>query len=144
MGKKKIVKKRGSRTHGHGKYRKHGKAGKRGGRGKAGTGKRADQKKATIWKKDYFGIHGFHHKKRRIEKINVGALSLLIDNLFKEGKAEKKGDEYHIDLSLLGINKLLGGGVVDKKIFVKVDSWSKKAKEKIEEKGGKILKDGAD
>ena len=47
---KKVVKQRGSHTHGWGSKKKHRGAGNRGGRGMAGSGKRADQRKPSILK----------------------------------------------------------------------------------------------
>ena len=62
---KKVVKYRGSHTHGGGAKKKRRGAGHRGGRGMAGSGKRADQKKPTILKlygNSYFGKKGFSPK----------------------------------------------------------------------------------
>ena len=41
----------------------------------------------------------------------------------------------------MGIDKLLGGGIIDKSIVVRVRSASEKARKKIESIGGKILID---
>ena len=47
--------------------------------------------------------------------------------------------EKSLDLSLLGIGKLLGSGSVSGAYEVKVGSFTKKAQAKIEAAGGKIL-----
>jgi len=65
---KKVVKYRGSHTHGGGAKKKRRGAGNRGGRGLAGSGKRAHHKKQLIFKlfgKDYFGKKGFYSIRRK-------------------------------------------------------------------------------
>jgi ribosomal protein L15 len=44
-------------------------------------------------------------------------------------------------LSSLGINKLLGGGTVDRTLIIRVASVSENARIKIESNGGKIILD---
>ncbi|MDP1728874.1 MAG: 50S ribosomal protein L15, partial [archaeon] len=65
-------------THGFGAKKKHRGSGNRGGFGMAGSGKRADQKKPTIFKlygSSYFGKHGFtSHTTIKVKAINVGML----------------------------------------------------------------------
>jgi len=111
---------RGTRLCGYA-AKKHKGKGNRGGVGMAGTGKRADQKKTYILKyeKNYFGKKP--KTKRTKEKvINVGDI---------KGKGE---------IILKGY-KVLSGGEVKEKITIKADSFSKKAKEKIEKAGGKAI-----
>ena len=57
----------------------------------------------------------------------------------EEKLAEKKGDTYQVDLSKLGYGKLLSQGEVRKKLEIKVERASVKTKQKIEEKGGKLI-----
>lgn len=127
---KKVRKRRGSKTHGWGAMKKHRGAGSRGGRGRAGTGKRAHTKKITMLKEHgpkYMGKKGFKRPQRtkKLSKtINIEEL-----NKFKEEK---------IDLTKLGYTKLLGKGKPNKKYEIKVKSFSKIAKNKIEKAGGKI------
>lgn len=125
---RKIIRLRGSKTHGWGSKKKHRGAGNRGGRGMAGSGKRADQKKPTIINKyglkEYFGRHGFKRPhKLNIKSINVGDLNFR---------------EQELDLQEKGFDKLLGKGLPNKSYNVAVKFCSKKAKEKIESMGGKI------
>lgn len=126
---KKKSRMRGRKTHGYGAKKKHRGAGNRGGRGMAGSGKRADQKKPSIIKKygkTYFGKHGFKipQKVKKIQKaINI------------EDLPEKE----ELNLKELGYDKLLSKGKVTKKFKIKVESCSKKAKEKIEKAGGQII-----
>ncbi len=71
-------------------------------------------------------------------ELNVGELSYIIDKLVENGIAEKEGDVYSIDLSVLGYSKLLGSGRVDKAIRVTVAKVTPKAAEKIEAAGGSV------
>lgn len=70
--------------------------------------------------------------------LNVSDLDYILDKLVEHGLAEKKNDKYFVDLTQLGYTKLLGGGVVTKKVEVKVESATPKAIEKIEGVGGKV------
>ena len=136
---KKVVKYRGSKTHGCGSMKKRRGAGNRGGRGNAGTGKRADVKKPSYWKdKRYYGAHGFHSVKRKdINSINVSVLEQKIERL--DSKAVSKvGDKFIVDLNKLGYNKLLGKGNLKIKLDITVDYASKKAIELVENAGGKV------
>jgi len=45
-----------------------------------------------------------------------------------------------IDLSSMGVGKLLGGGVAPKNVEIVVSSWSKRAEEKVNAAGGSIRK----
>ena len=129
---KKNSRQRGSKTHGWGAMKKHRGAGNRGGRGMAGSGKRADQRKPSIIKdygglENYFGRHGFKRPQSiitKIKTINVGDL---------------KGSQKEINLHEQGYEKLLGKGAVSKSYTIKINSFSKKAKEKIEKSGGQII-----
>jgi large subunit ribosomal protein L15 len=71
--------------------------------------------------------------------LNVSDLDEIIDRLVELGLAEKKGDTYTVDLGELGYTKLLGSGIVTKKIEVKVEKATPKAVEKIEAVGGKVI-----
>ena len=140
---KKVVKQRGSKTHGYGAMKKHRGAGSRGGRGMAGTGKRGDAKKPSIQKnKKYFGKYGFkslkNKKSKQLKKINIEMLVEQLPKLLKKKKAEKRGNIIFIDLKKLGYNKLLGTGHVKSKLEINIDYASKKAVEKIQKVGGKV------
>jgi len=71
--------------------------------------------------------------------LNVSDLDEIIDRLVELGLAEKKDDMYFVDLGRLGYTKLLGGGIITKKVEVKVERATPKAIEKIEEVGGKVI-----
>jgi len=138
-GKRKVRKKRGSRTHGYGRVGQHRAAGQRGGHGKAGFHKH----KWTYTVKydpDRFGKHGFRPPVRReVSVINVGELDEQIDSLLGNKQAEKTKDGIKVYLNGLGYDKLLGKGKATHSLIVQVDSCSKSAAEKIEKAGGKIL-----
>ncbi len=141
---KKVVKYRGSHTHGGGAKKKRRGAGHRGGRGMAGSGKRADQKKPTIMKlygyDNYFGKHGFFSRQARdVKCINVEDLELQAERLAKEGKIKIEKGSYIVDLRELGYEKLLGTGNVKKKFKIHAESASSKAVEKVKNAGGEVV-----
>src|SRR3989338_7387915 len=95
---KKNDRQRGSKTHGWGAKKKHRGQGNRGGRGMAGTGKRADSKKPSIWKEDYFGKHGFVSKtpKIKINAVNVNFIEQHIGKFLSDNLVKKEGDFYYV------------------------------------------------
>jgi large subunit ribosomal protein L15 len=141
---KKNTRMRGTQTHGGGAKKKRRGAGNRGGKGMAGSGKRADQKKPTILKlygNAYFGRHGFNRPQKlttKIKAINLDDLSIKLEQFVKEKLVTKQGEFYVVDLMKLGYNKLLGGGELNYKIKLTADFVTKKAADKIKEKGGVV------
>lgn len=140
---RKVVKYRGSKTHGGGSKKKRRGSGHRGGRGMAGSGKRADQKKPTIFKlygSSYFGKHGFTRPNTiKVKAINVGMLNDMLPKLVSEKKAVEEKGLFVVDLEKLGYDKLLGSGKVKSKIKVKAKSISRNAAEKIVALGGEAM-----
>lgn len=122
--KRKIEKKRGTRTCGKGGI----KPGGRGGRGYAGSKK---HRKSYILKyeREHIGKpKGFIPKTRKLVRtINLRDLEKLA------------GDKKEIVLSDLGFDKVLGSGNITKKLVVKANAFSRHAKEKIEKAGGKAV-----
>src|ERR1022692_4336729 len=125
---------RGSRTHGYGQIGQHRHSGKQGGHGNAGLHKhkwswliindpdhfRRDPFKPPSWRKDS-------------KWANVGDLaSFAEDSHGKEGLVS-------VDLASKGVEKLLGSGDVTRAYNVKGSSYTERAKQKLEEAGGKIL-----
>jgi len=128
---KKVIKMRGSHTHGYGMKKKHRGAGSRGGRGFAGQYK---HKKVMIKKKFPERLEKKKFKsltqrgfRKDIKSINITHLITM-----SEGKKE-------IDLATLGFDKLLGKGEINKPIQIKAHAFTKLAKEKIEKAGGKAI-----
>jgi large subunit ribosomal protein L15 len=139
MPKNKSEKHRGGRTHGRGKKAGRGK-GMRGGRGFAGL-----HKNRYIWlvknMPDHFGRHGFKRPQSVVSSnvvINVSVLREVLPKLLEEGAATKKGKTVSVNLTEMGIDKLLGAGKVDQVLEVTVSQASKSAIAKIEEAGGKV------
>lgn len=130
---------RGRRSCGYGHKFKHRGKGSKGGKGMAGTGKRAGQKKTWVLKyhPDYFGKKGFKSRKNKLPAMNIGYINDKIEKFVKEGKAKKGNDGYTIELKSY---KILSTGKVNKKLFVKAKSFSKKAEEKILKANGTIEK----
>lgn len=138
---KKKNKYRGSHTHGGGSKKKRRGAGNRGGRGNAGSGKKGDSKKPSYWKdKDYFGKKGHKRQSPRKTTINLNHLDTIIDGLVNNGKAKLEKDTYKINLKDIGIEKLLGSGFTEKKLEITTKHVSEKAKNRVEEAGGKVIK----
>ncbi|TKJ17443.1 50S ribosomal protein L15 [Candidatus Woesearchaeota archaeon B3_Woes] len=131
---KKSGRYRGSKTHGCGSMKKRRGKGNKGGSGNAGTGKRADQKKPSVWKKKTGNV-GFKPQgvKIKIKAINTTKVQKLISSgLLKEEKGI-------YDLDKLGYNKLLGKGKVMKGMKIKVSKASKKVVDAIKKEGGEVI-----
>lgn len=140
---KKVVKYRGSKTHGGGSMKKRRGAGSRGGRGLAGSGKRAGHKVQQILKrfgKGYLGKKGFTSKSRSVIKgINLKNIEINLGKYMEQGLVKKEKDVYSIELNKLGYNKLLGSGQVNNKFKIITKFVSKKAREKVEKMGGEVV-----
>lgn len=91
---------------------------------------------------DYFTKKGFYSPQRRdVNTLNVGELEELAVKLSTEKSLGEKDGITFLDLDDLGYNKLLGMGKVAKPFSLKVASYSKSAVRKVEEAGGKIVKE---
>lgn len=137
---KRSRRERGHRTHGYGAGKKHRGKGNKGGKGFAWD--------KHLWvytlkfKPDHFGKFGFQspgQKANRLSTINIGLLDATIETLVARKLAEKKGSEYHIDCSKMGIDKVLGAGKVKNKLVITCNSASESVKEKLESAGGKLV-----
>lgn len=139
--KKKVVKYRGSKTHGCGSMKKRRGAGSRGGRGNAGSGKRGDANKQTFQNAGIKqGKFGFKSKAvKPLPSINFRELAKMIPSWEKSGKIVKKSDSYEINLGTLGFGKLLSLGNAPDKVIITINAASGKAVEKIEASGGKVI-----
>lgn len=131
---------RGGRTHGRGKKSGRG-AGLHGGTGNAGLHKH----KVMMMLKympDHFGRHGFKRPQEMVSAkitMNVGDLQESIDALVADGYAVKQGDRTIVNLTEMGVDKLLGTGAVRDKMEIVVSETSERAKQKIESVGGAIV-----
>jgi len=138
---KKSRKMRGSRVCGWGRTGQHRKHGGKGGRRGSGLHK---HKWSYIVKymPDYFGKEGFTRPKcllKVVRAINVGTLCEMADELAKAGLAKIENGVYVIDVRALGFNKVLGRGKVTKPLQVIAPMVAERAKEKIEDAGGKVV-----
>jgi large subunit ribosomal protein L15 len=120
---KKYRKRLGSRTY-HGDTKNRRGAGCRGGRGKAGS---RSGHKSRIFKVG--AEYRLKPKRKYIAAINIEELEKLSEKL----------NTNEINLTQLGIEKLLGKGKITKPIKVIVKKASKKAIEKIQEVGGEVI-----
>ena len=141
---KKTYKKRGSRRCGGGSAKNRKGAGHRGGRGYAGSGKEKKQRYHMFLKMDpdHIGSRGFtrpQHLKETPSVINLGYLNNNLETLMEKGVASKKKSMITIDVSKLGVSKVLSRGTLTKKFSVKAEKFSEKARMKIEEMGGKAI-----
>ncbi|MDA4115950.1 MAG: 50S ribosomal protein L15 [Thaumarchaeota archaeon] len=129
-----MRKQRGSRTHGYGQIGQHRHSGKQGGHGNAGLHKHK-WSWLTINDPDHFGRDPFKPPSwHKVSKwANVGDLSSFAED------GQSKGGTVVIDLDAKGVEKLLGAGDVTRAFNVKVSSYTERAKQKLEEAGGKIL-----
>lgn len=139
---RKHRKKLGSRTCGYGVS--HRGAGERGGRGRAGTGKKGKCKMPVKgkWTIQFFGKKGFKSKGIRYDDlsiINLRQLEELLDNFVKDKAAVLEKDVYTVNLTDLGIDKLLSAGRVTKKFKINVSAASKTAVEKVKAAGGEVI-----
>ena len=129
---------RGSRYCGWGQVGQHRKSGSRGGKGYAGGHK-------------HFWIQTVKYNPNRYRRIgfvppsslrslpatiNVGELEDLAVKLMG-AEAMKSGAE--LDLTEVGVGKLLGRGSISTALKIRVDSASASAKSKLEEAGGSIV-----
>jgi len=132
----------GTRNCGYGAN--HRGAGNRGGRGRAGTGKKGKCKmpQKGTWTIQFFGKKGFKSKGLRYSThytINLRQLEELLDNFVKDKLAVLEKDVYTVDLTDLGVDKLLSAGKVTKKFKITVDFASKAALEKVKAAGGEVI-----
>ncbi|MCE4604093.1 MAG: 50S ribosomal protein L15 [Aeropyrum sp.] len=131
-----------TRTMGWGRIGQHRKSGSKGGYGAAGLGKH-EWTWTIKYAPNWFGKKGFRPPRIRVNKevrtINVGTVDELAKTLEARGDVEKDGDMVVIDLSRIGIHKLLGGGKVSKPLKIIVPYASEAAVKKIEEAGGQVI-----
>jgi large subunit ribosomal protein L15 len=130
---------RGKRTHGRGHKAGRG-AGLRGGRGNAGLHKHKYMH-LLKYMPDHFGGHGFKRHPsltKRKKSINISEIGERLGEFLEMGVAKEEKDMVTVDLSSVGVEKLLGGGQVGRKMTIIVPEASSKAVNKIVEAGGEV------
>ncbi|HJJ27157.1 MAG TPA: uL15 family ribosomal protein [Methanocorpusculum sp.] len=129
---------RGSRTCGGGTHKNRRGAGNRGGRGAAGW-------RDHNFTRFYFlgrteGKHGFVCKTSYSwDVMDIGEIDELVPSLLARGLASQEGDVVKLDAASIGVEKVLGGGKVTRKLAITAEAFSASAVAKIEEKGGQAL-----
>jgi len=131
-----------TRTMGWGSVGQHRKSGSRGGKGAAGLGKH-EWTWTIKYAPDWFGKRGFtpRRSKAGYERavINVGELAEIVDRLKASGELRIEDNMAVVDLSSMGIEKLLGEGEIRVPVKVIVAQASSTAIKKVEEAGGKVV-----
>lgn len=144
---KKVRKQRGSRKHGWGRVCGHWASGQKGGKGNAGLFK---HKWTWVVKydPDYFGKHGFSRWWRlasaESKALNIDDIEKSIDQYRENGVLQEEKGLLKIDLEKIGYGKLLSRGNATRAYECIIRSASAKAREKIENAGGRIVAPSAE
>lgn len=126
---------RGSRTVGYGRVGQHRKSGWKGGVGNAGMHKHK-WSYTLKYAPDHFGKYGFKSIYPRPTEINLSDLEKFIR---ADRVKETEGGLPLIDLEEEGYEKLLGKGRPPGPIVIRVKMATKRAIEKVEAAGGKVV-----
>ena len=98
--------------------------------------------KVMIENPRYFGKWGFKRPQKLLENLvvlNIGEIDESADRLVEKGIATMTGKRYNIDVSKLGIDRILGSGKVTRKLnLTGVQSITNRAREKVTGVGGTI------
>lgn len=130
---------RGSRTCGGGTHKNRRGAGNRGGRGRAGH---RDHRWSHFLLAGavHNGKNGFvNPRQEKVSVLDIGEIDQIAGFLVEAGVAENQEGVIAIDLTDLGIEKVLGGGQVTHALKTTAASYSAQAKDKIEAAGGQAL-----
>lgn len=126
---------------GYGRVGQHRKGGGRGGKGKAG-GRKHLWIQTLKHDPDRYKKGGFKPPSALeppLETINIGELKDLAQKNLGSERIENISDPIELDLTQLGINKLLGRGKIGFPLRLRVPSYTARAQEKVEAAGGVIL-----
>ncbi|MDD1678099.1 MAG: 50S ribosomal protein L15 [Methanomicrobiales archaeon] len=127
---------RGSRTCGAGTHKNRRGGGSRGGRGHSGGCKHHFMRYYA--QGVTYGKNGFSPLPRSAESVmDVGVLDMMTASLLQQEMVTQEGDIIAVDMTRLGVDKVLGGGKVLHKLHISAHSFSALAREKIEAAGGK-------
>ncbi|MHA1481586.1 MAG: uL15m family ribosomal protein, partial [Candidatus Thorarchaeota archaeon] len=113
----------------------------RGGKGMAGS-KKHHYIKIMQENPRYFGKWGFKRPQKLLENLvvlNIGEIDEAADRLVENGAATMTGKRYNIDVSKLGIDRILGSGKVTRKLnLTGVKSITVRARAKVTGIGGTV------
>ena len=142
--KRKVRKLRGSHTHGWGCKKKHRGGGSKGGKGMAGTGKRKNTKWTWVIKyaPNHLGKHGFHRPKvvqYTPQTINLSDIDENLQLFLDMGIAHEEDGKVIVDVTQLGVDKVLGSGKLTRPLVIKAYYVTPKAEEKIKAAGGEVI-----
>ncbi|QYZ79082.1 50S ribosomal protein L15 [Methanofollis formosanus] len=132
---------RGSKTCGGGTHKNRRGAGNRGGKGRAGH---RDHRWThfLLAGEVHNGKHGFVSvTKTTVPVLDVGDVDQMVDFLLQIGIAEEEEGVIALDLTEIGVEKVLGGGQVTRALKLTAAAFSAQAKDKIEAAGGQALTD---
>jgi len=73
--------------------------------------------------------------------MNLSEVEQSLPRLARDGFAVQKDGRWTVDLTRLGVDKLLGSGRIGTAVMVKVEEASAKAEAKLKEAGGALLKE---
>lgn len=139
---KKSRKMHGYRNRGWGSIGQHRKSGSRGGKGAVGMHKHKWSWTIKYFR-DWYGKKGFtpRNPKHLPESniINLKQLDELALKIIEDGKAVYDNNQLIINLSEMGITKLVGTGRISYPVKVIVYKASENAKKKIAKAGGTII-----
>jgi large subunit ribosomal protein L15 len=121
MSKTKNDRLRGNRSHGKGNTKNDRGSGCKGGKGRGGSFKHKFSKYYVT-----IGTKSRLKPKKELKTINLCDLEFISQ------------DKTEINLKDLGYDKILGKGNISKKLIIKNAQATEKAKQKIEQAGGKI------
>lgn len=131
---RKFSRMRGSKSHGWGGKKKHRGGGSQGGKGMSGLLK---HKKSWMikYEPEHFGRTGFKlpqqvaRKKAQEKTITLRDLDIIA----------RKIEKTEIDLNAIGYKKIISSGRLTQPLTIKCRKITERAKNKIEESGGKVL-----
>ncbi len=127
------------RTHGRGCAKRGRGSGEKGGKGWSG-GHKHKWSYILRYFPDHFGKHGFVARERPEPRtINVGEIDERIEELLEKGLAERKGERIAVDVSRLGVEKVLGGGKVEHALELRAPVVTETARLKVEAAGGLVV-----
>jgi large subunit ribosomal protein L15 len=133
---KKSRKLRGWRSHGWGSVGQHRDRGSQGGR-PVGMSKEK-WSWAVKYGRSWYGKKGFVNPTRASPKvITLRQFVQMIEG--SRITPINEGGETVYDLAALGYGKLIGGSKIQSKLTVRVPSLSERARQRIEEVGGKVI-----
>lgn len=137
---RKTRKNRGSRYCGWGQVAQHRASGHKGGLGVSGQLKHHYSSMLKDNPK-HFGHSSTRppHPNTIHKWINIRDLDHLFMNQQNSADPKTSTDKKIIDLTSLGIQKLLGGGTTKTAYTIKVNQFTTSAKKKVEQAGGEVL-----